>query len=191
MDDVNKIKQGLLECQAKTVALVKDNAAKEERINSQAARIVNFQRENHQLVNENKQLSTKKSTSSKCTQKLVQCESIKNELSARINKVTSEISNPQDQLKNLRGVCKTDIGEMKAEYESQQKEILERISELTATLGKALENYSVDSNLNESSFDKLVNQGYKYGCVREMNHFKKIYKNAHKNSYKKSKKNKK
>ena len=186
MDD-NKIKLELSKCETQRRVLATNNAADEERINAQAARIAVLQGENNQLVYENKQLSTKKSTSSKCTRELVQCKSIKNELSARINDITSEIGKLQDQLKNFKGVCEKDIGKMKVEYEKQQKEIFNRISELTVTLGNALENYSVESNLNESNFGKLVNQGYKYGCVREMNHFKKIYKNAHK----KSKKNKK
>jgi hypothetical protein len=180
MDDINKIKQGLLECQTQRRVMAKNNAEQQELLNITNAKIVALQRENNQLL-------AKKSTSSKCTQKLAQCQSIKNELSEKIGVITSELAKLQDQLQNLRGVCKIDLSKMKVEYENQQKEILKRISELTETLGKALENYSKDSNLNGTNFGKLVNQGYKYGCVREMDHFKKIYKKSHKNTQKKVK----
>ena len=102
--------------------------------------------------------------------------------------ITNEITELEEKLKQLQQTWQDEKEEIRSGYESRQEEILNRISELTETLGEALNKYSRNSSVDSNNFGKLVNQGYKYGCVREMNHFKKIYKNTHKKHTKKSKK---
>ena len=102
--------------------------------------------------------------------------------------ITNEITELQERLGQLQQTWQGEKKKIRSGYESRQEEILNRISELTAILGEALNKYSEDPSVDVQSFGKLVNQGYKYGCVREMNHFKKIYKNTHKKHTRKSKK---
>jgi len=102
-------------------------------------------------------------------------------------KLQNEIRELEERLGQLQQLCQNEVTGIRSGYESQQKKALESISNLTKTLGEALTKYSRNSSVDSNNFGKLVNQGYKYGCVSEMNHFKKIYKNAHKNTPKKVK----